>query len=117
MVGGAKAPLAVFGLLVLLHPAAAEELTGNPLAGRKVARLCSVCHGIDGIAKVPEAANLAGQNPAYLARQLQAFRSGERKNETMSVLAPTLSDTQIADVAAYYGAIQIAVTKVPGQSP
>lgn len=103
-------------MLALAQPAVADEnLTGNPIAGRKVARLCAVCHGIDGIAIVPEAANLAGQNPAYLARQLLAFRSGERKNDAMSMIAPTLNDTQVADVAAYYGAVQIEVTKVPAQ--
>ncbi len=103
-------------LAVLSAPAGAQSLpVGDVTAGRKVVRLCGACHGVDGIAKNPEAANLAGQDAGYLSRQLVAFRSGERKNETMSVLAKALTDQQIADVSAYYSTIEIQVVKVPGQ--
>jgi len=92
-------------------PAGAQDLH----AGRAVAaRACAACHGVDGIAKLPEAANLAGQDATYLTRQLEAFRGGGRVHEQMSVIAKGLSDGQIADVAAYYGAVQIEVVKVPG---
>lgn len=114
--------LAAGGLLAALAswpfagPTAAQTLpAGDPVAGRKVVRMCGACHGANGIAKNPEAANLAGQDAGYLARQLLAFRDGERKNEVMSVLAKTLTDQQIADVAAYYGAIEIQVVKTPAQ--
>ena len=109
--GGVATLLAVFA-----GPAGAESLpAGDVTAGRKVVRLCGACHGADGMAKNPEAANLAGQDAGYLSRQLIAFRGGERKNETMSLLAKTLTDQQIADVSAYYSAIEIAVTKLPAK--
>ena len=60
-------------------------------------------------------ANLAGQDATYLTRQLEAFREGTHVHEQMPVIAKTLCDTQIADVAAYYNAVQIEVIKVPGQ--
>lgn len=83
-------------------------------AGRAVAgRACAACHGVDGIAKLPEAANLAGQDATYLTRQLQAFRDGGREHEQMTVIAKGLSDAQMTDVAAYYNAVQIEVVKVP----
>ena len=105
-----------FALLAFLSPAWAQDATaGDPARGRKVARVCSACHGVDGIARQPEAANLAGQDGGYLVRQLIAFRSGERKNEVMSLIAGGLSDTQIQDAAAYYAAIKIQVVAVPGQ--
>ena len=47
--------------------------------------------------------------------QLQAFKSGVRKNDAMSVVAPSLSDKDIEDLAAYYSAIEISVGKLPGQ--
>ena len=47
--------------------------------------------------------------------ELNAFRTGERKNDTMSLVAPTLSDDDVADVAAYYAAIEITIGKVPGE--
>ena len=46
----------------------------------------------------------AGSRPATLETQLRAFRSGERRNEMMNVVAASLSDAQIADVAAWYAA-------------
>jgi len=70
---------------------------------------------MDGLSKVPDAPNIAGQNEAYLVAQLQAFKSGRRKNESMSVVAATLSDSDIAALAAYYAAIEVRVGKIPGQ--
>ena len=55
---------------------------------------------MDGLSKVPDAPNIAGQNEAYLVAQLQAFKSGRRKNESMSVVAAPLSDSDIAARAA-----------------
>ncbi len=93
-------------------PAHAQDVR----AGRAVAgRICAACHGVDGIAKLPEAANLAGQDATYLTRQLEAFREGTRVHEQMSVIAKMLSDTQMADVAAYYNAVEVEVVRVPGQ--
>ena len=105
---------AAAGLLLAaagLAPAWAQDVK----AGRVMAnRQCAACHGPQGIATLPEAANLAGQDATYLARQLEAFRSGARANEQMSVVAQTLTDQQIADLTAFYGAIQIEVVKMPG---
>lgn len=94
-----------------IGPAAAD---GNAAAGRKKAMQCAPCHGIDGIAKLPNAANLAGETTFYLEKQLQAFRKGERVDENMNVVAKALSDQDIADLAAWYASIQISVT-LPGQ--
>ncbi len=86
-------------------------------SGRKVAaQTCQACHGMDGIAKVPGAANLAGQDDGYLLRQLHAFKSGERKNEMMAIVAQAMSDQQMADVSAYYKAIEIEIVKRPGRN-
>lgn len=54
------------------------------------------------MAKQPEAPNLAGQTEEYLVKALNDFRSGERKNEMMSMMAKTLSDADVANLAAYY---------------
>ena len=67
------------------------------------------------MAKISEAPNLAGQNENYLVEQLQAFRSGERKNEMMSIVSKTLSDGDIDNLAAYYSGIAILVGKTPAQ--
>lgn len=105
--------LAVLLLAGAVAPAVAQE--GDARAGRRLAGArCSVCHGNDGIARQPDAANLAGQTAIYVTNQLRAFRSGDRKHEQMNVIAAELTDPQIADLAAWYEAIQIDVT-VPGR--
>jgi cytochrome c553 len=89
---------------------------GDAKAGRQKAEsVCSVCHGVDGLAKIPEAPNLAGQSEGYLIEQITAFKSGERKNEMMSVVVQDLSPTDVENLAAYYSAIEISVGKTPGQ--
>lgn len=97
------------GLLAAYGDAAAQDVA----AGRRKAVACQACHGLDGIAKLPDAPHLAGQPAAYLARELNAYRSGARRNEVMSVAAKALSDQEIRDLAAYYAAIQIEVKAVP----
>jgi cytochrome c553 len=88
---------------------------GDVKAGRARAMMCQACHGLDGLSKTPDAPNIASQIEPYLVAQLQAFKSGLRKNDAMSVVAPTLSDKDIDDLAAYYAAIEISVGKLPGQ--
>ena len=88
---------------------------GDVMAGRQKAEKCAVCHGMDGLGKIAEAPNLAGQNENYLLAQLTAFKNGARTNEQMSVVIQDLSDVDMENLAAYYSAIEIKVEKVPGQ--
>jgi cytochrome c553 len=88
---------------------------GDLKAGRTKALMCQACHGLDGLSKVPDAPNIAGQTEPYIVAQLQAYKSGARKNDAMSVVAPSLSDADIEDLAAYFAAIEINVVKIPGQ--
>jgi len=90
--------------------AAAPALAGDPEAGRKKAAQCRTCHGIDGIARIPEAPHIAGESELYLETQLEAFRSGRREHPIMSMIASGLSDADIADLAAWYASIEISVT-------
>ena len=79
-------------------------------AGRKKAQMCAACHGIDGLSKMPVAPNIAGSPAMYLEKQLKAFRSEERKDETMNVVAKPLSDGDISDLAAWYSSLTVDVT-------
>lgn len=90
------------GGVFLAGPLAAQS--GDPEAGRVLAGQCRTCHGLDGLAQIPVAPNIGGEPASYLERQLRAFRSGERVNEMMSVVASSLSDEQIADLSAWYAA-------------
>jgi cytochrome c553 len=68
---------------------------------------------MDGTAKIPEAPNLAGQSDIYLVKALKDYRSGARKNDMMSLVAPALKDQDIDDLAAYYSAIEVSVGPPP----
>ncbi len=87
---------------------------GDPAQGRDKAARCRTCHGIDGLARVPDAPHLAGESHVYLSSQLKAFRSGRREHEVMSVIAKQLSDEDIEDLAAWYSSIEISVI-LPGE--
>ncbi len=86
---------------------------GSVTAGRQKALMCQACHGMDGKAKIPEAPNLAGQSDIYLVKALKDYRSGARKNDMMSMVAPALKDQDIDDLAAYYAAIEVSVGPPP----
>lgn len=95
--------------LTLASSVLPAEAAGNAEAGKKKAAQCQTCHGMDGMSKLPEAPNIAGQNPVYLVRALGDYKSGARKNEMMSVIIEQLTPEDINDLAAYYSSIKITV--------
>jgi cytochrome c553 len=100
---GLLAALAVLSL-VAGAPAGAADVA----AGRRKAVQCQTCHGLDGLSKLPEAPHLAGQPERYLVKSLEEYRTGARKNDMMTLVVKNLSDQDIADLAAYYAAIEIS---------
>src|SRR5271169_4778726 len=102
------------GFALLLSAGSTPEAhAGDVKAGAARADECQTCHGLDGLSKIAEAPNIAGQNEQHLIKQLTAFKSGERQNEMMSLVAPDLSDKDIEDLASYYSAIEIKVVSIP----
>lgn len=84
----------------------AQEAKGDVQAGQKKIAMCIGCHGIPGyqssfpeVHKVPM---ISGQSAKYIASALNAYKKGERLHPTMRGIADSLSDQDIADVAAYY---------------
>lgn len=83
--------------------------------GRKATFFCSNCHGAEGLSKFPEVPNLAGQNPAYLLRQLDAFTTGRRRNEFMEGLVKMLPVEDRAAIALYYASLPVKPSRpAPG---
>jgi cytochrome c553 len=109
----ARRPLQVFaGIAVAVACAfastsfAADPAIGNPEAAKAKVSMCIGCHGIPGYrASFPEVYSvpmIAGQNAEYLQAALRAYAAGERTHPTMDAVAKSLSDQDIADLAAYY---------------
>jgi cytochrome c553 len=79
---------------------------GDAKAGEQKIAMCIGCHGIVGYqASFPEVHKvpmISGQGAKYIASALNAYKKGDRKHPTMRGIADSLSDQDIADVAAYY---------------
>lgn len=75
---------------------------GDPVAGKEKSQLCQGCHGEVGISIEGMAPKLAGQYAKYIAKELRNFQSGTRTHEIMSAIAQTVSDDDLADIAAYF---------------
>jgi len=101
----ATATLIALGIVCLAMPASA----GDVAAGRRKALQCQTCHGLDGLAKLPDAPHLSGQPEFYLVKSINDYRTGARKHDMMTIVAKHLTDEDIADLAAYYSAIEISV--------
>jgi cytochrome c553 len=87
----------------------APALAADAAAGKVKAQMCAVCHGLNGIAKVPDAPNLAGESAVYTTKQLKAFKDGKRQHEQMSLIAQSLSEEDIANLAAWYASLKVSV--------
>lgn len=78
-------------------------------AGRAKSAACAACHGPLGLATAPDAPHLAGQSAIYVDAQLKAYRSGARQHPVMNVIAKSLSDADIAALAAWYASLKVEV--------
>jgi cytochrome c553 len=100
--------MAVLGAALFTGAALAQTPAGDAAAGAKKNSMCIGCHGIDGYKTAfPEVYNvpkIGGQHPAYIVKALQAYKNGERRHPSMVGIASTLSDKDMADLAAYYAA-------------
>ena len=97
-----KQVLSLLAASVLAVSATSAIAGGDAAAGKTKSASCGACHGADGISKIPMYPNLKGQKASYVVKQLKAFKSGTRKDPTMNAMAKPLSDTDMANLAAYY---------------
>jgi len=95
-------------LLSAAAPALAQQAApaGDPKEAHKKIAVCEGCHGIAGyktaypaVYHVPK---LGGQQAGYIENALHEYKAGQRSHPTMRGIAASLSEQDIADVAAYY---------------
>ncbi|HED33037.1 MAG TPA: cytochrome c [Gammaproteobacteria bacterium] len=101
-----KQVLSLLAASVLAVATSSAIAGGDAAAGKTKAASCAGCHGADGISKSPAFPNLKGQKAAYTVKQLKAFKAGTRKDPTMNAMAKPLSDTDMANVAAYFESLK-----------
>jgi len=102
-----RIPLALLLLCAVSLPVHAQ--TGNAEAAKGKISMCIGCHGISmyktAFPEVYSVPKIAGQSPDYIVKALQEYRAGDRSHPTMRGIARGLTDQDMADVAAYYGAM------------
>jgi len=98
--------LAVGMIAASAHAQPATPSSPSPATKVNVS-MCIGCHGLPSyrtafplVYHVPK---IAGQSPEYIVKALQAYRSGERSHPSMQGIAKSLSDQEMAALAAYYG--------------
>jgi cytochrome c553 len=96
-------------LLLACASFAAAHAAGNVAAGKRKALQCQTCHGLDGLSKLPEAPHIAGQPEPYLVKSLNDYRKGTRTHDMMTLVVRDLTDQDVADLSAYYAAIEVTV--------
>jgi len=108
----------IFAVAVSCATAAslAQEIKGDAKAGETKNAMCIGCHGIQGyqasfpeVYKVPK---ISGQSAKYLVAALNEYKKGERKHPTMRAIADSLTDQDMADLAAHYSADGLAAAPV-----
>lgn len=101
-----KKLFALLALASVTQFAVSAEVVGNAKAAENKVAMCVGCHAIPGYKTVyPEVYRvplLGGQSAKYLESALKAYRKGDRKHQSMQGIAGSLSDQDIADLAAYY---------------
>ncbi len=106
-----RGALPMFALLALVAGGANADVASGKAKSRTLA--CAVCHGVLGISSAPDTPNLAAQPERYLGEQLKAYRSGKRTHEVMSVVAKSLTDADIEDLAAWFSSLQVEAREKP----
>jgi len=113
-------------LLLALAGAAPAAFAQDAKAGRTKAAMCIGCHGIPGYqASFPEVHRvpmIAGQNAKYIVAALTAYKKGERKHPSMRGISGSLTDQDMADLAAYYeqqgaSSVKAVAASTPAQPP
>ena len=74
-------------------PAQAQHIAGG---------VCVACHGTDGNSPLPANPKIAGQQAAYITKQLHNYKSGERKHPIMFGMVAALSPDDMLNLGAYY---------------
>ena len=105
--------LSIAVLLAMSWVGAPQAASASSAGRLKAEQFCAACHGPDGNTATDQFPRLAGQREAYLVATLRAYRAGLRNDATMRPQAARLTDQEITDLAAYYGARTGLTTRRP----
>ena len=94
------------GAAMALLVSASASAEGDAARGQARAQMCEGCHGIadyrTAYPQVYPVPKIGGQQSAYIVKALQDYKTGARSHPSMRAIAATLTDQDMADLAAYY---------------
>jgi len=114
--------LSAFAALAAFAPVASAQdaKAGNAKEGEAKAAMCIGCHGIPyyqaSFPEVHKVPMISGQSAKYIASALGAYKKGERKHPTMRAIADSLSDKDVADLAAFYESHTVPGKPLPAKA-
>ncbi|WP_028104521.1 c-type cytochrome [Pseudoduganella violaceinigra] len=101
-----KKIFALLALVAVAQGAAAADIVGDAKNAKGKIEMCIGCHAIPGYkATFPEVFQvpmIGGQSAKYIENALKAYQKGQRKHPSMKGIATSLSEQDIADIAAFY---------------
>jgi len=93
----------ILASLLFLFATSGSALAGNAEAGKTKSAACAGCHGVDGNSPVPAFPKIAGQNEAYMVKQIKDFKTNtDRQNAIMLGMVAALTEEDAADIGAYF---------------
>ena len=111
-----KKTIIILATVLLASFSSSIIAAGDTEAGQTKSATCMGCHGLAGNSEIASFPKLAGQGEAYLLKQLQNFKSGERNNAIMAGVASLLSEQDMMDIAAYYSIQTISENSAKGDA-
>jgi len=97
-----KKLISLVAFLALAVSGQTLQAAGNAAAGKAKSAVCAGCHGPDGNSAAPNFPKLAGMDGAYIAKQLEDFKKGVRKDPLMAGMVAGLSRKDMDNLGAYY---------------
>ncbi|MBE9567980.1 MAG: cytochrome c4 [Proteobacteria bacterium] len=99
----------ILASFLMLFATSGAALAGDAAAGKTKSAACGGCHGMDGNSPIVAYPKLAGQNEAYIIKQVKDFKANTtRQNAIMFGMVAALSDEDAADIGAYFQSQSIA---------
>jgi cytochrome c553 len=100
-----KSTILVAAVVALFGIANAAQAAGDVAAGKAKAKACAGCHGANGEGVKPNPA-VAGKSEDELVQAMKDYKSGKRANPVMKSMVASLSDQDMANVAAYFASLK-----------
>ena len=91
---------------VIFAGASVNSFAGDAAAGKARYQQCASCHGQAAQGMPNLGKKLADKDAAYIKKQIDAFKSGARKNPMMDAMAKTVTDADIENIAAYLATLK-----------